>query len=138
MSRFRLDQVEVRAASREAARAELLQGGRQVLNRSKILTPVNTGRLRASERLAYSLSGDRPSFKVTTNVEYAPYVHDGTRPHVIRPRRRQALKFRVGGMTVFAKVVNHPGNRARPFFDRALIEVARARGWVVRTVRRID
>lgn len=108
------------------------------MNRSKILTPVNTGRLRASERLVYNLSGANPSFKVATNVEYAPYVHDGTRPHVIRPRRRQALKFRVGGMTVFAKFVNHPGNRARPFFDRALIEVARMRGWVVRTVRRID
>lgn len=99
---------------------------------------MNTGRLRSSERLELNLSGASPSFKVVTNVEYAPYVHDGTRPHVIRPRRRQALRFRVGGMTVFAKVVNHPGNRARPFFDRALIEVARARGWVVRTIRRID
>ena len=113
-------------------------GGQQVLNRSRILTPVDTGRLRSSERLSFNLSGANPSFKVSTNVQYAEYVHDGTRPHVIRPRRKQALKFRVGGMTVFAKVVNHPGTRARPFFERALVEVARARGWAVRRVRRID
>lgn len=138
MSRFQIDRVQIRAASREAARSELTTGSRQVLNRARLLTPVDTGRLRASLRSTLNLGGDNPSFRVSTNVEYAPYVHDGTRPHIIRPRRRQALRFRVGGMTVFAKVVHHPGTRARPFLDRALIEVARARGWVVKTIRRVD
>lgn len=69
------------------------------------------------------------SATVESNVAYAPYVHDGTRPHRIRPRNRQALRFNVGGQVVFAKVVNHPGTRARPFLVRALREVARQRGW---------
>lgn len=99
------------------------------MNRAKILTPVNTGRLRSSERLTFNLGGNRQSFRVSTNVDYAAYVHDGTRPHVIRPNRRQALKFRIGGRTVYAKYVNHPGTRARPFLDRALEEVSRSRGW---------
>lgn len=56
-------------------------------------------------------------------------VNDGTRPHIIRPRRAQALRFRMGGRIVFAKLVHHPGTRARPFLDRALREVAALRGY---------
>lgn len=67
--------------------------------------------------------------KVGSDLEYAGFVNDGTRPHVIRPRRAKALRFTVGGRVVFAKVVNHPGQRAQPFLDRALREVAAQRGY---------
>lgn len=68
-------------------------------------------------------------FTVGTNVDYAVMVHDGTRPHVIRPVRKQALKFTIGGQVVFAKVVHHPGTRARPFLDRALREETAGRNY---------
>lgn len=68
-----------------------------------------------------------------SDLEYAGFVNDGTAPHIIRPRRAQVLRFNVGGRTVYAKVVNHPGTRARPFLDRALREVAAARGYTFRT-----
>lgn len=48
------------------------------------------------------------------------FVIEGTRPHIIRPRRAQALRFDAGGQTVFAAVVHHPGTRANPFLQRAL------------------
>jgi hypothetical protein len=47
-------------------------------------------------------------------------VLDGTRPHLIRPRNRKALRFEVGGSVVFAKLVRHPGTRANDFLGRAL------------------
>ncbi|MDH6489676.1 hypothetical protein [Streptomyces sp. SAI-127] len=54
-------------------------------------------------------------------------VLDGTRPHIIRPRRAKgrnnrpaALRFEVGGDVVFAKLVRHPGTRPNPFLQRAL------------------
>jgi hypothetical protein len=59
-------------------------------------------------------------------------VNDGTRPHVIKPVTAKALRFKVGGRTVFARLVHHPGTRARPFLDRALQEVAAARGYSFR------
>lgn len=115
-----------------------------MVNRAKVLAPVDTGRLRAS------ISGQltrtwtlRPRFTVGSNVEYAEMVHDGTRPHVIRPKRahtlrrssrgvvKPALRFVVGGRVVYARVVHHPGTRARPFLDRALREVASGRGYRV-------
>ena len=131
MASVRLDRSEIRRVTREAATQEISTGARQVANRAKILTPVDTGRLRASIRYTISSAGN-PSATVFTNVQYAPYVHDGTRPHVIRPRRAQALRFRVGGRTVFANVVNHPGTRARPFLTQALRDVSAQRGWVYR------
>lgn len=48
------------------------------------------------------------------------YVHNGTRPHLIRPRRAQYLRFQVGGRTVYTKLVRHPGYRGDPFLTNAL------------------
>lgn len=102
------------------------------MNRAKVLAPVDTGRLRASIRIESRRNlALRTVYTVGSDVEYAAAVHDGTAPHVIRPRRAQALRFRVGGRIVYARVVNHPGTRGRPFLDRALREVAAARGYRV-------
>lgn len=49
-----------------------------------------------------------------------PYVLNGTRPHIIRPRRAKALRFKVGPRTVFAAHVRHPGTAANNFLARAL------------------
>lgn len=49
---------------------------------------------------------------VFTDVKYAPYVEFGTKPHVIRPKNKKMLAFKVGGKMVFARKVNHPGTRA--------------------------
>lgn len=100
--------------------------------RAKVLAPVDTGRLRASIRLERrSVFGLRQRWTVGSDVEYAPMVNDGTRPHKIRPRTKKALRFKVGGKVVFAKVASHPGTRARPFLDRALRDVARSRGYSI-------
>jgi hypothetical protein len=48
------------------------------------------------------------------------YVIEGTRPHLIRPRRARALRFEVGGDVVFTKLVRHPGTRPNNFLARAL------------------
>lgn len=48
------------------------------------------------------------------------YVLDGTRPHIIRPRRAKALRFEVGGRVTYAKVVHHPGTAPNNFMGRAL------------------
>jgi hypothetical protein len=72
-------------------------------------------------QLAQSI-GWRPagngSAEVYANAEYAGYVEKGTEPHVIRPKDRQALRFPVGGGVGFgfARVINHPGSKAHPFF----------------------
>jgi hypothetical protein len=51
--------------------------------------------------------------------KYAPAIDLGARAHVIRPRRARFLRFTVGGKVVFARKVNHPGNRPYRFLYRA-------------------
>lgn len=48
------------------------------------------------------------------------FVLDGTRPHIIVPRRAKALRFTVGGDVVFARRVRHPGTQPNDFLGRAL------------------
>lgn len=61
---------------------------------------------------------------VGTHLPYGAIHEFGgvTRAHEIRPRHGKALRFRVGGEFVFAKVVRHPGSRipARPHRAPAL------------------
>jgi hypothetical protein len=133
MAKIRLDRAALNRQIRGASRNELNEAAQDVVNRAKILCPVDTGRLRASIRIESRRTlALRSIFTVGSDVYYAPFVNDGTRPHEIRPRRAQALRFVIGGRVVFAKVVHHPGTRPNPFLDRALREVAAAREYSFR------
>lgn len=134
MGRVRLDRAALGRSIRGASRQELETAARQVMNRAKILAPVDTGRLRASIRIeSRRLLTLRSVYTIGSDVSYAPMVHDGTRPHVIRPKSSGGvLRFRMGGRIVYAKYVNHPGTKARPFLDDALRQVAGGRGYDVR------
>ena len=52
---------------------------------------------------------------------HALFVHWGTRPHVIKPKKRKALRWTSGGEFVFAKFVRHPGYKG----DAYLVDAAR-------------
>lgn len=131
MAIVRIDRADLRRVLRGASMRELREVAPRVVNRAKVLAPVDTGRLRASIGPAvYSRTWTlRPQATIEAGVDYAKFVHDGTRPHVIRPVRAQALRFTVGNRVVYAKVVHHPGTRARPFLDRALTEITAGRGY---------
>jgi hypothetical protein len=91
------------------------------------LAPVKTGNLRRSIRIgtvsessASIIAGGRGG------VGYAAIVERGSRPHVIVPRNRKVLAWggnrRLSGSlrtgaraTNFARRVNHPGTRAKPY-----------------------
>lgn len=130
MAELRLNSGEFNAIARAAAIKEARAGTRQVVNRAKVLAPVRFGFLRGSIRPREDLGGSEIRIDVVAYVSYAYDVHEGTPPHVIRPTGgRKFLKFEVGGRTVFAREVHHPGTDARPYLSRALREVASARGW---------
>lgn len=130
MARIRLDRADLSRTLQGASRRELEISARQVMNRAKVLAPVDTGRLRASIRIESRRTFTfRSVYTVGSDLEYAAAVHDGTRPHQIRPKTARALRFRIGGRIVYARVVNHPGTRGKPFLDRALREVAAQRGY---------
>lgn len=65
-------------------------------------------------------SADARSVTVGSDRPYAAIHQFGgrTRPHVIRPKHRKALRWGSGAAAHFATEVHHPGSRipARPFF----------------------
>ena len=90
----------------------------------KILVPRRTGNLGRTIHLG-AVTPTRA--ETIASASYAAYVELGTRPHVIRPRNRHALRWaeggnarlsgspRKGGKVRFSRRVQHPGTRAQPY-----------------------
>lgn len=81
---------------------------------------VVSGRLRASLRASKLVERGAGGRFVSTfegaigsDVQYMGIHEFGgkTKPHIIRPRIAKSLRFQLGGRTIFAKSVNHPGSR---------------------------
>lgn len=104
---------------------------RRTLNRATVLAPVDTGRLRSSGDMRVKRGSKKVVGEVIFDVNYAAAVHEGSRPHTIRARKRKSLRFVVGGQVIYAKAVHHPGTRPRPFLRTALEEEAGRENFVV-------
>lgn len=98
---------------------------RRVQARARTLVGVRTGLLLSTIRREPMRQGARGPYQDVTAGKrgLTPYFgvhHDGSPPHIIRPRRRKALRFVSGGTVVFATRVRHPGARGTKFLTRAL------------------
>lgn len=82
--------------------------------------PGSTGALLQS---LYNRQGeDRISRAVGHDPQRAPhalFVNLGTRPHLITPKNKKALRWASGGKFFFAQRVNHPGYIGDPYVYRA-------------------
>ena len=73
--------------------------------------------------------------EVGHDLQHAPhalFVHWGTRPHEIRPRRRKVLRWAVGNQFAFARKVWHPGYRGDAWMVRAADDAVRQFDAIVR------
>lgn len=64
-------------------------------------------------------TGSGAVVRIFSTKKTAAFLEYGTKPHVIRARKASALRFVVGGKTVFARKVNHPGTRGFRFLYNA-------------------
>lgn len=140
--RVTLDEAGIRAlltSPQGEVGRDLLRRARKVQAEAVRLAPVDRGTLRASITQEIQTEGGRLVARVGTNVNYAVFVHEGTRPHIIRPRSKKVLSFvwpnapaavaagrkkgksrGKSGPRVAFRFVHHPGTRARPFLRQAL------------------
>lgn len=100
--------------------ADITRRGTNVQTRAKALVRKRTRKLERSIVKRVTIEARGPVVYVVTDLPYAPWEHDGTRPHLIRPRIRKALRFPVGGTVVFSQLVHHPGTQGSHFLLRAL------------------
>lgn len=76
--------------------------------------PVKTGHLR--RRILQSVGS--LIGRVESTVNYGNFIHEGTKPHIIRPVRKKALFWK--GAQHPVKLVRHPGTKANPFMKRGI------------------
>lgn len=72
--------------------------------------PVDTGFLKNS--FTYKVDGNDI---IILAADYLDYVTYGTPPHIITPKNKKFLRFKVDGKEVFTKKVKHPGTAPNPF-----------------------
>ena len=96
--------------------AFLFRVGNEIANDAKDLAPYATGNL---ERDIQVFDDNISSLEIEIGnsrlTPYAIFVHDGTKPHEIRPKNKKALKTPFGAR----KKVNHPGTKANPYLQNA-------------------
>lgn len=63
-------------------------------------------------------------YEIGIDIQSAPhaqFVHFKTRPHIIKPKNKKALRWAIGGDFRFSKEgVMHPGYKGDPFFQDAI------------------
>lgn len=128
-----INRAKLHGVGMDEARKKVNRVIRRTYTRSQVLTPVDTGNLRASGRM--DMARDRGALViggVTYQAEYAAAVHEGRRALVIRAKRPGGrLRFVVDGRVVFAREVRQPARAGRPFLAQALREVAPQEGFQV-------
>lgn len=101
----------VQAAAKRQVRLGHVGGGERNANKRAVLRPNLRNTI--VKRVVRGTDGN-PSVLVGSASPIALLHHEGTRPHIIRPRNARVLVFwsmRGGAHMVFAKQVNHPGTR---------------------------
>lgn len=123
---FTLNEPALNDQTRAFGRRRMASLQRRIATQARADVPVRTGNLgRQIKEGQISFTGPRTvSGSVEDHADYALYVHEGSGPHVIRPRKAKALRFQIGGRTIFAKLVNHPGTKPRPFLRNAGMRIA--------------
>lgn len=105
---------------------------------TQVDTHTQTGALARSLRLRSDGEGGWVIGHDQQHASYAPFVHWGSRPHVIRPREKKALRWPTGqgGKTgfAFAKWVRHPGYAGDPYLVKAADEAVRQFDAIVKRV----
>ena len=123
------EQLRAKLASGEMSRGpakEFVSRSAQFL-RGEIVkrTPVDTGRLRSS--IAVRLQDEGLTAIVGSNVQYAPHVEFGTRPHWPPMSAMQPWASRHGfpagkkGAFLVARAISRKGTRARRMFQQGVV-----------------
>lgn len=89
--------------------------GRKVTRLAKVQVGVDTGDLKRS--ISYKIRTAPGGFLVTVTASDSKALmhHQGTKPHIITPKKAKALRFQQHGKIVYARIVHHPGTKANRF-----------------------
>ena len=90
--------------------------GSGIQHEAKKVAPVVTRNLKNDIKVYPKFLQDAVEIGNSSIAPYAKFVHYGTKPHIIKPKRKKALKTPYG----VYKRVKHPGTKANPYLENGL------------------
>lgn len=90
---------------------------------AKVQVGVDTGALKSSIRYELKKKYGSLAVIITAHDKKAMMHHEGTRPHIIVPKKAKTLRFQQHGRIVYAQVVHHPGTKPNKFLTDNLPKV---------------
>ena len=133
LNRFDLRRLSIRHATRTI---EKVVNEVYVLAKLEARGPYSTGATAVSITKSIHVEGSTVNGTVRANTPWADMAHDGTRPHIIRPRGPgYPLRFywRKVGHTVTPMYVRHPGMKGKRFLAGPMERVGRRNRFIVVT-----
>lgn len=92
--------------------------GKQVERAAKRQVGKKTGALRSSIHMRHLLDARGQYIEVKASTPYALAHHEGTKPHVIKPKNAPILRFsNKSGSVIHARTVNHPGTKPNRYLS---------------------
>lgn len=104
---------------RNLLRGTLRAGAKPVAEQAKLNIRKRSGEAADSIRIGTSSRGGIVKAVIKAGSRrawYIRFIHDGTKPHLIKPRNRKSL-FIAG---LLREVIEHPGAKANPFLLNAM------------------
>lgn len=136
--RVDLYRAEIQGLLKDVVGKEVMRTTLKVLNRARVLTPVDTGNLRASHQMKMRFAASKITGEVFTKVKYALPLHEGVAARTIYPNKRKALKFTWHGEQFIRKSVYQRARPGRPWLRDALQEVAVGEGYTMQGTAAAD
>lgn len=122
LNRFISDIDKYSESKQNAIKKEVARATYSIQENAKLNAPVKKGFLR--NKIDAIIKNASLTGQIIVKVSYGIFVHEGTKPHIIRPKLKKMLAWRSGGGRgkgfIFAKIVNHPGTKANPFLSKAV------------------
>jgi hypothetical protein len=95
--------------------------GRAIVVAAKSQVGVKTGALRKSITMNHSSYKYGHKLWIGSKLTYAYLHHEGSRPHLIVPKRAEFLRFSKGSRVIYSRAVMHPGTRPNRYLSDQLL-----------------
>lgn len=93
---------------------------RAMVSEAKAQVGYKTGALKKSIHYRHTTYAYGHKLWIGSRLSYAYMHHEGTRPHVILPKKAEVLRFTKGTRVIYSRAVYHPGTKPNRYLSNQL------------------
>jgi len=98
----------------------LSKRGKKIVTAARRQVGVDTGALKQSITMIHYRNASGQYMWIGSKEKHAYMHHEGTRPHLIVPKKAPILRFRVGARIIYSRAVMHPGTKPNRYLSDQL------------------